>query len=110
GGQSLTFRKRYQYVGTVQAQGGATLDKIAATTQGVTYAMDTTVEATAKVKASDLKIASSEGTILFDRKLGTVVESHGVDRITGSLTMTIGGKDLPSDLDLTLDIATVLKK
>ena len=109
GGQSLTFQKRYEYLGTVERD-GVTLDQIGVKAQGVTYAMDPNAQSPVKVSKSDLKIESSDGTILFDREDGVPVESHGVTRITGDLTLVAGEKELPTKLDLTLDIATALQK
>jgi hypothetical protein len=109
GGQSLTFKKRYEYEGTVE-QGGATLDKIKVKSQSVTFALDPNSNLPAKVNNSDLKVESSEGTLLFDRKAGVAVERKGVNRIKGDMTLSINGMDLPSKLDLTLDVETKLVK
>jgi Family of unknown function (DUF6263) len=105
GGQSLTFQKRYEYLGTVE-QDGVTLDKIGVRAQGVTYAMDPDAPSPVKVGKSDLKVESSDGTILFDRQKGMPVEGQGVTRITGEMSLLAGGQELPTKLDLTLDIAT----
>ena len=105
GGQSLTFQKRYEYQGTVERD-GATLDQIGVKATGVTYAMDPNAQSPVKVSKSNLKIESSDGTILFDREAGGPVESHSVTRITGDLTLVADDKELPTKLDLTLDITT----
>jgi hypothetical protein len=109
GGQSLTFQVRYEYQGTVE-QNGASLDKIGAKAQEVTYSLDPKVESPVTVKKSDLMIESSDGTILFDRKKGAAVESRRVDHITGQMILVVGGKELPTKLDLTLDLAATLQK
>lgn len=105
GGQTLTFKKRYEYQGTVEKD-GKTLDKIGVKATAVTYAMDADTESPAKVVKSDLAIDSSDGTILFDRKLGDVVERSGVNKIKGTMTISINGTELPSELDLTLEAKT----
>jgi hypothetical protein len=108
GGQTLTFQVRSEYLGTVE-QNGVTLDKIGTKAQEVTYTLDPKAESPVLVKKSDLMIESSDGTILLDRKKGAVVESRRVDRITGEMTLVVGGKELPTKLDLTLDLATSLQ-
>jgi len=102
GGQSLTFKKQYEYKGTVK-KGDKTLDKIAVKALDVTYKMDPNPEAPAKVTKSDLKIDSSEGMILFDREAGAVVERHDKTRIKGDMSLSAGGKDLEAKLDLTIE-------
>ncbi len=106
GGQSLTFKKRYEYLGTVE-QGGRTLDKIGVKELEVSYAMDPDADSPLKPLKSDLKVDSSDGTLLFDREAGSVVERKGKTRITGDITFTANGQELPSQLDLTIDSATV---
>lgn len=105
GGQTLTFKKRYEYQGTVDKD-GKTLDKITVKATDVAYAMDQDAESPAKVVKSDLAISSSDGTILFDRQAGDVVERSGVNKIKGTMTISINGTDLPSELDLTLETKT----
>ena len=102
GGQTLTFAKRYTYEGTVDRD-GRTLDKIGVKATEVTYAMDPQAESPVRVDKSDLKIESSEGTILFDRQAGRTVASDAKTRITGDMTLRINETDLPSKLDLTLE-------
>ncbi len=112
-GQSLTLKKRYEYKGTV-TKDGKTLDKIDIKVVDVTYKMVPGAEAPAKVTKSDLKVASSEGTILFDREAGAVVEHSEKYRMTGDLTIVIKingeDKELPSKLDLTIGSTTNSEK
>jgi hypothetical protein len=105
-GQSMTFQRTYEYQGTAE-QDGRTLDKIGMKATAVTYAMEANEQVT--VPKSDLKIESSEGTILFDRERGVIVRKQDKTRITGDMTLSIGGNDLPSKLDLTLDSTSELK-
>jgi hypothetical protein len=101
-GQSLTFKKRYEYKGTVK-KGDKTLDKIDIKALDVTYKMDPNPQSPAKVTKSDLKVESSEGTLLFDREAGTLVERHEKIRMTGDMTVVIQEKEYPTKLDLTID-------
>jgi hypothetical protein len=71
--------------------------------------MDPNAKALLKVKSSELKVASSEGTILFDREKGAVVESVSKLRITGDMKTEINAMELPARLDLTLDSKIVLQ-
>lgn len=109
GDQTLTFRKRYEYRGTVE-KGGRTLDKISVKATGVTYVMAPEAESPLKITKSDLKVDSSEGTLLFDREAGAVVESQESTRVKGDLTAMINGQELPSKLDLTLEKSTALEE
>lgn len=67
--QSLTLRKRFEYLGTVEKE-GKQLDKIGVRSLTVVYAMDPKSSSPLKVTKSDLKVDTSEGTILFDREAG----------------------------------------
>ncbi len=102
GGQTLTFRKRYEYRGTVERD-GRTLDKIDVRSLDVAYRMEPQANAPAQVDKSALGIEDSEGTILFDREAGRTVDVRTKDRITGDLTLRINQAELPSTLDLTLE-------
>jgi len=109
GGQTLTFKKRYEYKGTAE-QGGRTLDRIDVKATEVAYAMDPNVDSPAKVTKSDLKVESSAGSILFDRESGTVVERKEKTRMKGTMAMTVAGMDLDVALDLTLDTTATAEK
>jgi hypothetical protein len=108
GGQTLTFRKKYEYAGT-EKKGDKTFDKITSKAIDVKYSMDADAESPAKVTKSDLKIESSSATMLFDREAGCVVESKGKTQIKGSMTLSIQGQELPGELDLTLESDTRLQ-
>ena len=58
---------------------------------------------------SDLKVESSEGTILFDREAGRVVESRGKLHVKGSMTLSAGGQELPGELDITMETTSELQ-
>jgi hypothetical protein len=107
GGQTLTYEKTYKYDGTVEKD-GKTLDKISVKANSVRYAQaaDDPNTAQAKVEKSDLKVSESEGTILFDREAGLVVESHKRDRLTGTITLSVMGQSLDADLELTIEEST----
>jgi len=102
GGQTLSFHKKYEYVGT-EKRGDKTLDKITSKALEVKYSMDPDAPSPLKVTKSDLKIESSSGTILFDREAGCVVESTEKSQIKGSMSFSINGQDLPGELDLTIE-------
>jgi hypothetical protein len=112
-GQTLTVKKRYEYKGTV-TKDGKTLDKIGVKVLDVAYKMDPNAEAEAKVTKSDLKVESSDGTILFDREAGAAIEHDETYRVTGDMTLVIKingeDKELPSKIDLTIGSATTLEK
>jgi Family of unknown function (DUF6263) len=101
-GQELVLRKKYEYAGTAK-KGDKTLDKITATTKEVKLKVNPDIQAPAKVTKSDLKVASSTETILFDREAGRVVESNDKLHIKGTMTLSVQGQDLPGELDLTIE-------
>lgn len=108
GGQTLTLENRYEYVGT-EEKAGKTLDKIKIKTTAVTYAQDPNTKSPLKIKSSELKVTSSEGSILFDRKLGAAVETVNKIRIQGEMKTEINGMELPGKLDLTIESKTSLQ-
>ena len=70
------FRKKYEYTGT-EKRGDKTLDKITSKVLEVKCPpQDAKTPSPLKVTKSDLKVESSEGTILFDREAGCLVESR----------------------------------
>ncbi len=108
GGQDFTIRKKYEYAGT-EKKGDKTFDKITAKVLEVKFEDDPNAQAPAKVTKSDLKVDSSDETILFDREAGRVVESRGKLHVKGSITLSAGGQEIPGELDLTADITTALQ-
>jgi Family of unknown function (DUF6263) len=108
-GQTLTFKKKYEYLG-VEKLGDKTLDKISSKASEVELKMDPTANSPFKVLKADLKVASSAGTILFDREAGHVVSAKGTIQIKGDmLTFSINGTELPGTLDLTMETNTELQ-
>jgi len=106
GGQSLTFRRRYEYLGTKEKD-GRTLDEIGITALDVTYALAANSALPVKVTKSDLKIESSMGSMLFDREEGQVVERKTDDKIKGDMTLNANDMELPSKLDLTVSQSSI---
>ena len=108
GGQTMTFRKKYEYAGT-EKLGSRTLDKINVKTLDVKYSMDPNSVSPLKVTKSDLKIESGDGTILFDREAGAIVSAKGKTRIKGPMTFDLGGQEVPGEVDLTIETDTELQ-
>jgi hypothetical protein len=101
-GQTVTFRKKYEYAGT-EKKGDKTLEKITGKVIEVKYNRDPEARSEFQVIKSDLKIESSDETILFDREAGCVVESRGKTRIKGSATFSVEDQEVPGEIDLTLE-------
>ena len=102
-GQTLTFQKKYEYVGTEKI-GDKTLDKITARTTKVELKQDPAVAADLKLVKSDVKVESSDSTILFDREEGHVFSSRGKIRIKGdSMTFSYKDMEIPGAVDLTIE-------
>ena len=108
GGQTLTFRKKFEYTGT-EKKGDKSLDKISSKIIEVKYETDPDSNLPLKPVKSDLKPESSEGTILFDREGGHVVTSTDKVRIKGDITFSANGQELPSTLDLTIETTVDLQ-
>lgn len=108
GGQTMAFRTRYTYVGTVD-QDGKTFDKITAKVFEVSYSVDPS-NAALQVTKSDLKVTESDATILFDRERGDVDQKTNKLRIQGPLTLNFNGAELDGKLDLTIEDKSKLQK
>ena len=93
-GQTFTFKKKYEYVGT-ERRADKTLDKITTRTTEVELQIDPASNSPLKVVKGDLKVASSAGTILFDREAGHVVSSKSKTQIKGDMmTYSFNGNEL----------------
>ena len=101
-GQTFTYEKKYEYVGPVEKD-GKTVDKINVKVSSLNYTQDPNSAGPAKVTKNDLKIESSEGTLLFDREQGRVVDSSEKQHIVGSITLEVMGQQLDAGLDLTIE-------
>ena len=101
--RSLTFKKKYEYVGT-EMKGDKTLDKIKSRVTEVELKQDPASDSPLKIVKSNLKVAASEGTILFDREEGHVVSAQGKDPVKGDMmTYSFNGMEIPGALDLTME-------
>jgi hypothetical protein len=107
-GQELVVRKKYEYAGT-EKKGGKTLDKITAKVLEVKLEDDPNDQSPAKVTKSDLKVESSDETILFDREAGRIAEARGKLKVKGSMTLSAMGQELPGELEFTVETNTELQ-
>jgi hypothetical protein len=108
GSQDFQMRKKYEYAGT-EKKGDKTLDKISVKTIEVKLLEDPNSQSPAKVTKSDLKVESSDATILFDREAGYVVEARGKLHVKGSMTLSAGGQEIPGELDITMETTQELQ-
>ena len=109
GGPPLSFRKKYEYAGT-EKRGDKTLDKITIKVLEVKCPpQDPKSPSPLKATKSDLKVESSEGTILFDREAGCLVESRTRIKVKGNITFSGGGTDTSGPIELTLQTNTQLQ-
>jgi hypothetical protein len=102
GGRELSVRKKYEYAGTEKKE-DKTLDKITSKVLEVKMAPESNDESPVQVTKSDMKVESSEGTILFDREAGCIVEVRGKLRIKGSATYKIMDQEIPGELEVTIE-------
>jgi Family of unknown function (DUF6263) len=108
-GQTLTFKKKYEYLGT-EKRGDQALDKIGSKVTEVELKMDPASNSPLKIVKAELKAALSEGTLLFDREAGHVVSAKGKTQIKGDmLTFSLNGTEIPGALDLTIESNTELQ-
>lgn len=101
GGQLLTMSVQYTYEGPAE-KAGQQLDKITAKAQTVEFSLEPNSPLPFKVKASKLKVGETQGTLLFDRKLGRIVERASAHRVQGELMFDINGMEFPAKLDLAM--------
>jgi hypothetical protein len=107
-GTEMVLRKKYEYAGT-EKKGDKTLDKITAKVLEIKLVEDPNSQAPQKLTKSDLKVDSSDETILFDREAGCVVESRGKLKVKGSMTLSVMGQELPGELEFTLETTRELQ-
>jgi hypothetical protein len=100
-GLELVLRKKYEYAGT-EKKGDKTLDKITAKVLEAKYRQDADSSAPLKLTKDEVKVGTSEGTILFDREAGLVVEAREQVQLTGNLTFSAQGQDQRVGFDLTM--------
>ena len=110
GGQTLSFRKKFEYTGT-EKKGDKTLDKITTKVLEVKYQTDPESNLPLKPIKSELKPESLEGTILFDREEGPRGFQHGQGAHQRSdITFSANARrELPSTLDLTIETGVELQ-
>lgn len=101
-GQVLTVENRYEYLGT-ETVDGKPLEKIGVTATSVSFAQDQNTNAPAKVTSSELKVAESAGSILFDRDKGSAVRTANKLRVQGTIKLSVNGMEFPGKLDLTIE-------
>jgi len=106
GGQFFTLKRKFTYEGETSK---STVDstrkvhKITAVDSSVVYSLDTPA---AKVTKSNLKVADSKLSMLFDAEAGRAIESNSVLHVTGTFTISSMGMDADGDLDLTMSNQT----
>jgi len=108
-GQMMQFKTNYTYEGTVEKD-GQKLDKISSKTLSVEFSLADDSPLPISLKESKLKVKESKGVVLFDRKLGRIVESKETIRVAGGLTFVANGQELPSELDLKMETEIALKR
>jgi len=109
GGQVLSFKKKYEYLGT-EMKGNKTVDKIKTWVTEVELKQDPAANSPLKIVKSNIKVESSEATMLLDREEGHVVSVKGKFRLTGDkMIYSINDMEIPGALDLTMETDTELQ-
>ena len=106
GGQVMTLEVEYTYAGTAR-HNQQDVHKITGVVKKVDFTQDPNQAAgPLYVARADLKAEQSEIVILFDPKVGQVVESRSTLRVTGPMTMQAPNNKIPSKLDLRMQITS----
>jgi hypothetical protein len=108
-GRALTLRKKYEYRGT-EKRDDKDLDKIGCKVVEVKFDQGADAKSPLKVQKSDLKVDSSEGTLLFDREQGQMVSASERHRFKGNVTFLGAGLDQSCQLELTIDVNSQLQQ
>ena len=103
----MTFETEYTYDGTVEKD-GRTLDKVTSKILSAKFSLANS-NLPFDIKSADLKVPESTGQLLFDREKGHTVESNSTAHITGTMTFSINGNDLPATLDLKMKNNSTVK-
>ncbi len=110
-GKTLAVRKKYEYRGT-EKKADKTLEKISCKVLEVKYdagSAATTEKLPLKITKNDLKVDSSDGTLLFDREQGHFFSVKERIRIKGEVSYSGAGVDQKSEFDLSFDSDTQLQ-
>lgn len=107
-GQTMTFEKKYEYLGT-QETGGVVFDRIGSSALSVEYRMEANPNLPIDVKESDLTVESSGGELLYNRERQIVTSTTQNCHITGPMTLVLNGQELPGELDLTMSFSTTVE-
>ena len=105
-GQVMTFKRKFTYEGeTFKSTVNSTrkLEKITAVDSEVTFSVREGGGFPGKVTKSELKVADSKHTMLFDPAEGRFVDETSKVQVVGPIGLSIMGLDIGGDLDLTLE-------
>ncbi|MCA9109220.1 MAG: hypothetical protein KDA52_04675 [Planctomycetaceae bacterium] len=100
-GQSFELEIEYTYAGP-EEKDGHNLEKVTVKIHSAVLHVADNPASPAKVTESDLKVDSSEGTLWYDPEQNLYIETEQKFRVTGSLTLSVNGMELPGELDLTM--------
>ncbi len=107
GGQSLTITVEYKYIGETE-KNNKKLHKVTGKVKKVKYVQDENEAGGAPVVTkSDLKAKSSDFVLLYDSKVGQIVDTRTSINLVGPLTMKIGQQEFAATLDLTIKMTSV---
>jgi hypothetical protein len=106
-GQSLTFNHRFQYLGEIELD-GRKLHRIDVTATKVALAIEG--NPAVKLAKSDLKPVKSTGTLMFDPAAGSIFSEKHSTQIKGTIVLSIGGQELPADLDLLIENSSTARR
>jgi hypothetical protein len=107
-GKTFTVRRKYEYRG-IEKKGEKPLEKISGKVLEVKYDQDPMSKLPVKVVKSELKVESSDSTILFEREEGHMISAADKIRMKGEMTYSGGGVDQSGAFELNFDTNTQLQ-
>lgn len=100
-GLELVLRKKYEYAGA-EKKGDGKVDRIKVQVLEAHCRQDADSPSPLKLTKDELKVESSEGSILFDRRAGRIVEARERVQLTGRLSLAHAGQEQRVGFDLTI--------
>lgn len=106
--QKMTIENEYTYTGPATVDGKA-VEQISVKAKSVKLTMDGPTAEGVLFKNAEVSVKDSSGTLSYDPALKTITRSESAIHLTGKLTLEAGGMELPTDLDLKLNVKTDVK-
>jgi hypothetical protein len=107
-GQKLTVEQEYTYTGPGTVDGKA-VEQISVKTKSAKLAIDAPMADGTSFKDAEVSVKDSSGTLSYDPTQRIITRSESMLHLTGKLTLVVAGMELATDLDLKMDVKTVVQ-